>query len=651
MNKLLNIITFIKDKRKILISLFLTIGIFSAIVDGFILVQRPQTYRSKAAFSISLENKKEFISPKGLYKLTLDKRYWSTSILDSRVVFSLNKEYGFARLDITEGESDKDLDSLTNETIKGLALIPIKVESVQFKGQPTYLITYKEAVFGQDVFFHKQIVKIDGHFFIFEKRAPLLGYDQSYLDNLLETISFNTTQAPQIKGISENLIDLTTVELVDLIRPSIANIVYFYCLDIVNLIPKLSGLSQPKYHFCTFSKGSGFVINEQGVVATNGHVIKVFPEEGLVSNILNQGSKTLTHDLIKGLYLAKGQTPSVIAVEQFYKEMNSNPQYIDRFLTEIFDLIGKKIISVNTSDEKYYVNVGNEPAKIDYQRLNKGEYDKVIIPSATTYTADLVGFDYPNKYSFDAIVNKKYTRGADIALLRINNSDKIYFPALKLSNEENLKEGSDVVVAGYPTLVEGEEDPRAAISYKTSTKPTITKGIISAIKQDLTGKTVFQTDASIDHGNSGGPAFNMSGQVIGIATFMEESRTGNFNFLREVSELKELISINKVENKLGDISNFWRAGLDNYRNKYYQKAIQDFKQVKALNTSHPTVDEFIKLSEEAITSGESLEGLAGFIRNPKVSNTILIAFGTISVVSFLLAGFLTLLPLFEKRQT
>lgn len=748
MNKLSAIISFIKEKRKILASLFLTLGIFSALIDVLILTQRPQTYSSKAAiaevvfknqsdevlpinqdglsiapssevvvelnppgipksykigenpagldqapqtayqnppvkFSYTfknlpnntgtifvefiypdgeikrvttsvltnqtelLQNIVKFTSPKTIYGISYDKRYWIISNFGPRVIFNLNKEYGSARLDISEGETDKDLNALTDEVIKLSTLKPIKVESVSFKEKPASLLTYKEQILGEDVYFEKLIFKEGKRFITFEKRAPKLGYNQSFLDNLLQNFSFTILETSgQVKGISNSLSNLTTVELVDLVRPSIANIVYVYCLDIVNLNPKQSLLSKPKYQFCSSSKGSGFIVNEKGTVATNGHVVKVFPEEGLVTNLLNQGSRDFTTDLIKGVYLAKGQASASNQVEQFYQEMNFNPQYLDRFLTEIFDLISKKIISVSTSNEKYYVNLGNEPIEVDYQKIQMGDWAKAITPSSTTYTAKLIGFDYPNKYSYEAIVNKNYERGADVALLQIEGSTKL-FPALELGSIENLREGSDVIVAGYPSLVEGDKDPRAAISYKTSTKPTITKGIVSAIKQDLSGKTVLQTDASIDHGNSGGPAFNSSAQVVGLATFMTESKTGNFNFLRDVKELKDLMSKNNIENKQGKLTSYWGEGLDNFRNQYYSQAIKNFREVETLSSSHPTVKELIETSEKAITKGESLEGLTGLIKG-KNSNTLLIVFGGIAIISFMSAGFLIVLPLFIK---
>lgn len=618
-------------------------------VDVVILSQRPQIYHSKAAEQTTyiLQNTVEFTSPKTFYRISYDKRYWTTSTFGPRVIFNLNKEYGAARLDIIEGESEKDLNILTDEIVKSSTVTPTKIEPVSLKEKPASLITYKEQVIDQDVYFEKLIVKEGNRFVTLEKRVPKLGYDQSYLDNLLQSFSFNNLpNSEQVKGISQLPADLTTVELVDLVRPSIANIVYVYCLDIINLQPNLSLLSKPQYQFCGSSKGSGLIVNEGGVVATNGHVVKIYPEEGLVINLLNMGSKLFTDDLIRGIYLSKGQLPTQSQVDDFAKEINSNPHYLDRLLEEIFDLIGKKIISLSTSDEKYYVNVGNEPTKIDYQKLGKGDVLNSVIPSGTTYTAKLLDFNYPNRYSFEAIVNKNYKQGADVALLRIDTSNHL-FPALELGNTENLREGSEIIIAGYPTLVEGAEDPRSAVSFKTSTKPSITRGVISAVKQDVTGKTILQTDASIDHGNSGGPGFNSSGQVIGIATFMAESQSGNFNFLRDVSELKNLMSKNKVENKQDKLTNYWRKGLDDFRNQYYNQAIKNFKEVEALSPSHPTVKEFIEASEEAIARGESLEGLASFVKG-KNSNVLLMVFGGIAVISFMSAGFLTALPLFAR---
>lgn len=744
MDKLSAVISFIKEKRKILASLFLSIAILSAILDGVILIQRPKTFHSKAAnlvvvfknssqevlptnkeglpISNSLEvvvelnpvkipqfykitenpsefskleqksfeppvkfaykfqnvqNKKatlfveflypdnttqrvvssveidalkdtadDFLSPKGYYKILYDQKRWSKNVeteeaAESKVVFNLNKEYGFARLDVREGESEKDLDSLKDEVVESLTLKPASVESVQFKDKPSYLLSYKEKILGEDTFYTKQIVKNNNKFFVFEKRASKFGSD-FYLENLLGNISFGPFNKAEVKGVSDAQDQLTTVELIDLVRPSIANIVHVYCLDIVNLAPSSLNSLQQKYNFCNFAKGSGFVVNEKGIIATNGHVAKIYPEEALVTNILYGGNKMFAMDLIKEIYSSAGNTATTEQIEDLYNQASANPQYIDRFLSEIFKLLDKKMISIGINNENFYVNVGDEPVRIDNQK---------VIPSSTTYSAKLLGFNYPNKYSYDTVVNKKYQLGSDVALLEIKNSYNNLFPTLELGSIENLKEGSDVVIAGYPVLVEGWEGPQAAISYKTSTKPTVTRGIVSAIKQDPSGRKVVQTDASIDHGNSGGPAFNLLGQVIGIATFFFESKSGNFNFLRDVSDLRELMVKNNVDNKLGNLTLSWREGLAKFRNKHYKQAIKHFEEVEKLSKSHPSAKEFIALSKKAIEKGESQEGFIGFIKSGQASNSMLVIFGAVSVVSFMLAGFLMVLPLFERRES
>ena len=92
MDKISSLIDFIKEKRKILTSLFLVLGILSALGYTLILVQRPQDIRSKAS-EVSKTNEtppgftSEFISLLNIYKITYDLRQWSYHTVGSSVVF------------------------------------------------------------------------------------------------------------------------------------------------------------------------------------------------------------------------------------------------------------------------------------------------------------------------------------------------------------------------------------------------------------------------------------------------------------------------------------------------------------------------------------------------------------------------------------
>ena len=93
--------------------------------------------------------------------------------------------------------------------------------------------------------------------------------------------------------------------------------------------------------------------------------------------------------------------------------------------------------------------------------------------------------------------------GMDIAVLKIE-SDKKFVP-VKFGNSDKSRIGDWVIAIGNPFGLGG----------------TVTAGIVSARNRSIglsRYEDFIQTDASINQGNSGGPLFNMSGDVIGINT-------------------------------------------------------------------------------------------------------------------------------------
>jgi serine protease Do len=95
----------------------------------------------------------------------------------------------------------------------------------------------------------------------------------------------------------------------------------------------------------------------------------------------------------------------------------------------------------------------------------------------------------------------------DIAILKRDGSN---LPYLQMSDDKTLPPGASIVVIGYPRPDLLPHDNQA----------TITGGLVSAIRSDAKGGGyVIQTDASIHGGNSGGPALDRRGGVVGVATF------------------------------------------------------------------------------------------------------------------------------------
>ena len=100
---------------------------------------------------------------------------------------------------------------------------------------------------------------------------------------------------------------------------------------------------------------------------------------------------------------------------------------------------------------------------------------------------------------------------SDVAVIKIPAKD---LPTVKIGDPSRLRPGEWVVAIGSPFGFEN----------------SVTAGIVSAMSRELpdSGYTPFiQTDAAVNPGNSGGPLFNMAGEVVGINSQIY-SRTGGF---------------------------------------------------------------------------------------------------------------------------
>ncbi|MBS0533812.1 MAG: Do family serine endopeptidase [Proteobacteria bacterium] len=111
----------------------------------------------------------------------------------------------------------------------------------------------------------------------------------------------------------------------------------------------------------------------------------------------------------------------------------------------------------------------------------------VILNDGTTLKAQLVGTD----------------KKTDLALLKVDSPKPL--KAVKFGDSDKLRLGEWVIAIGNPFSLGG----------------TVTAGIVSARNRDIQSgpyDNYIQTDAAINRGNSGGPLFNLDGEVIGVNT-------------------------------------------------------------------------------------------------------------------------------------
>src|SRR5512142_1349095 len=116
----------------------------------------------------------------------------------------------------------------------------------------------------------------------------------------------------------------------------------------------------------------------------------------------------------------------------------------------------------------------------------------------------------------------------DVALIKLQKVEG-KLPTVALGDSDALEQGDYVLAIGSP------------LGFRES----VTMGIISAKDRQLTGSPFddfLQTDAAINQGNSGGPLFNMKGEVVGINTAIISPQIGSgIGFAVPINLAKQLI--------------------------------------------------------------------------------------------------------------
>jgi S1-C subfamily serine protease len=136
----------------------------------------------------------------------------------------------------------------------------------------------------------------------------------------------------------------------------------------------------------------------------------------------------------------------------------------------------------------------------DQHVVNGASSISVKFPNGATYKATLVSAD----------------ASSDLAVIKVNAPSSLLHP-LTLADSSSVAVGDGVVAIGSPFGLAN----------------TVTSGIVSALHRDITAPNNFtitdtiQTDAAINHGNSGGVLLNMAGGVVGVTAQIDSESGGN----------------------------------------------------------------------------------------------------------------------------
>jgi len=203
-------------------------------------------------------------------------------------------------------------------------------------------------------------------------------------------------------------------------------------------------------------------------------------------------------------------------------------------LSKVYKKVDPSVVVIHTSDESQHISVTGSLVSNTERGLGTGviisKDGQILTASHVVQTADRLNIKLADGREFKA-TTLSTVPFADLALIKLDNPPEDLSPSF-LGNSAVTEVGDPVFVIGTPYGIEH----------------TLTAGYISG-KRDmgqapLGGKLIFlQTDAAINKGNSGGPIFNTSGELIGIVSHIKSQSGGNegLGFATSINTAKEQI--------------------------------------------------------------------------------------------------------------
>ncbi len=312
------------------------------------------------------------------------------------------------------------------------------------------------------------------------------------------------------------------------------------------------------------ASGTGFIVSPDGYIVTNAHVVLAGqnPEDMLVNALFNEFANEL-----------------YVEAEQYYNIKPEDKETVVKILLEKFIDYFYQYGQITDVATNYYVLNGVASPGED---LKVKSWLAVVKKEGTVFEK----------------IGSEYSWGRDVAVLKV---DKTNLPTVKLGDSNAVQPGEKVFIIGYP-------DTGTSELFKTESmlEPTVTQGIISARRTLKNGLETLQTDAAINHGNSGGPVFNEKGEVIGIATFGAGPETGieAIKFAMPINLAKEYLSELNLKNEVTALDAKYSEALEAFWRKDCYAALPKLKEVLVSYPGHPYAQDYVNACEQAIQAGE-----------------------------------------------
>jgi S1-C subfamily serine protease len=314
------------------------------------------------------------------------------------------------------------------------------------------------------------------------------------------------------------------VRAVDVAEPSIVRLATLYTATIA--INGVCGhdISLPSGggSYVAGGTGSGAFISSNGDILTADHVVDI-PKASLDQEMLGDPQSQAAQDAADAVNHACNPSPPLTATDIANGVLQANgfaphisyssPQ---RLVWRATSFTGP----TTSSKSQSFVDV----------LLNSDHHDATVVASS----------------SFDQ---------NDLAIVHVALTDT---PSIQLDDSSSVAVQDQLIIIGFP----GNGDVSADATDLFT--PSVNIINVSAIKTFDNGSKLIQVGGNVEHGDSGGPALDAAGHIVGVVSFGGVDTQGSTAFLRSSNDARALISNASVSVRPGTFETLWETAFSDY---------------------------------------------------------------------------------------
>ncbi len=177
----------------------------------------------------------------------------------------------------------------------------------------------------------------------------------------------------------------------------------------------------------------------------------------------------------------------------------------------------------------------------------------------------------------DRIEKQSSFNDKDVAIIHVSNMNDMAM--VQLGDSSSVQQQDNLTIIGFPG--NGDIAGNTATDLLTlSVNPVF----VSSFKTTNTGAPVIQVAGNVEHGDSGGPALDNHGTIVGIVSFGATSGQGNTSFLQASSSAIALVQSLGLNTTPGPFQKAWNQAFTDYSSNtpgHWHKAQSEFEQIAA----------------------------------------------------------------------